>query len=267
MQTACGSPAYVAPEIIRWQAYTAAADIWSAGVLLFLMVTGHYPFNPENMSVLMQEILTQAPALPPDLSPPLANLILGMLDKDPASRIQLQEIRRSPWIAGTEDGELLARDGLIINKLRTMDIFALDEAIAGEMKALGFDLTGIMAELTGAVVSQRTAAYRILMRRRAPDDILEWQNMASLQTGPTGAGKAGLHFLVLKAVSLPQQAEPKRTSEIFGSARGMVFAPKFRKRATLPKLSLTPVPVGPPPPNMIDAPATGSRNRRSLVPL
>jgi serine/threonine protein kinase len=76
LQTTCGSPAYVSPEIIREEPYTAAADAWSAGVLLYASVTGGLPFNGDNITLMWQAILTATPLIPAQISHQLRSLIL-----------------------------------------------------------------------------------------------------------------------------------------------------------------------------------------------
>ena len=57
--TACGSPCYAAPELIKGLEYVGQkADIWSAGVVLFCLVCGHLPFEDQNTQSLYQKILS-----------------------------------------------------------------------------------------------------------------------------------------------------------------------------------------------------------------
>jgi serine/threonine protein kinase len=49
LSTACESPTYTVPEMVNGNTYTQAADIWSAGILLFAIVAGHLPFDDDNM--------------------------------------------------------------------------------------------------------------------------------------------------------------------------------------------------------------------------
>jgi 5'-AMP-activated protein kinase catalytic alpha subunit len=232
LNTACGSPAYVAPEVLMQEAYGSPADIWSAGVVLYLMIVGYLPFNRDNMSALIEDILSVTPRFPPDVSPVLADLILRMLDKDPVTRITLPEIRLNQWIAGTREAELLASDFVLIARLRTFDIESLDEGVAGEMRALGIDLTGLVEELKAKVVNLRTAAYRILMRQRAAGDIRDWQQLKPLGRSES-AGNPRTSKLVKPSFSNVSPVE-RRRSEVRGNFVLAQATAKFRSRKPLP---------------------------------
>ena len=56
MYTYCGTPLNMAPEIMRGRPYTYKADIWSIGVLIFLMITGSYPFVANTKVKLVEKI-------------------------------------------------------------------------------------------------------------------------------------------------------------------------------------------------------------------
>ena len=59
LSTACGSPCYAAPELIKGLEYIGPkADLWSAGVVLFTLVCGHLPFEDNNTQSLYQKILS-----------------------------------------------------------------------------------------------------------------------------------------------------------------------------------------------------------------
>jgi serine/threonine protein kinase len=82
--TACGSPAYCAPDMIRGELYTKAADIWSAGVLLYAMVAGTLPYNADSIPDLLHKIVFDDIEYPQLMSRSLTDLLRRMLTKDPA---------------------------------------------------------------------------------------------------------------------------------------------------------------------------------------
>ena len=64
LTTACGSPAYACPEMIKGEHYSAASDIWSAGILLFAMCDCELPFQDDNAQRLLQKIIYTEPKYP-----------------------------------------------------------------------------------------------------------------------------------------------------------------------------------------------------------
>ncbi|CAN8265096.1 unnamed protein product [Cochlearia groenlandica] len=98
LHTQCGTPAYVAPEILRKRGYDGAkADIWSCGVILYVLLAGFLPFQDENLMSMYRKIFKSEFDFPPWFSPESRRLISKLLVVDPNRRISIPAIMRSPW--------------------------------------------------------------------------------------------------------------------------------------------------------------------------
>ncbi|KAK8465961.1 hypothetical protein PHAVU_009G220200 [Phaseolus vulgaris] len=98
LHTTCGSPNYVAPEILANKGYDGGtSDIWSCGVILYVILTGYLPFDDRNLAVLYQKIFKGDVQIPRWLSPGAQNIIKRMLDPNPKSRITMAMIKEDEW--------------------------------------------------------------------------------------------------------------------------------------------------------------------------
>lgn len=101
LKTACGSPDYAAPEIIRHLPYDGAkADAWSCGVILFAMLTAMLPFDEESQSRLFERIIKGDFSFPTSvaLTSEVKDLVTSLLTVDPNQRISVSEIFEHPWM-------------------------------------------------------------------------------------------------------------------------------------------------------------------------
>ena len=98
LATACGSPCYAAPELIKGLEYMGPkADLWSAGVVLYTLVCGHLPFEDNNTQSLYQKILSADYKFTCYLSREVRNLIENILVPDPELRYGLKQITSNSW--------------------------------------------------------------------------------------------------------------------------------------------------------------------------
>ncbi|XP_010054968.1 CBL-interacting serine/threonine-protein kinase 9 isoform X1 [Eucalyptus grandis] len=98
LHTACGTPNYVAPEVLNDNGYDGtSSDIWSCGVILFVLMAGYLPFDEANLIALYKKICNADFACPPWFSSGAKNLILRILDPSPLTRITIPEIREDEW--------------------------------------------------------------------------------------------------------------------------------------------------------------------------
>lgn len=108
--TLCGSPLYMAPEIMQDRKYDAKADLWSVGAILFQLVTGKLPFNGNNEYQLVQNILASKEVQFPedvlvDLHPECIDLCRSLLRQEPVERLAFEDFFNhkfmAPRISGT----------------------------------------------------------------------------------------------------------------------------------------------------------------------
>ena len=102
LRTACGSPCYAAPEMVRGDPYFGPQiDVWSTGVVLYAMLCGVLPFEDANTAKLYKKITTCAIRFPLHVSPCAQELILAMLATDPVTRVRLGELAQYQWFSNS----------------------------------------------------------------------------------------------------------------------------------------------------------------------
>ncbi|KAJ3297350.1 Serine/threonine kinase [Rhizoclosmatium sp. JEL0117] len=123
-RTYCGTPDYMAPEILNQSKYSRAVDWWSFGVLIYVMLVGRvecqniqsfitnnilkqYPFHGDDESDILEAIVSDAIEYPSNMPKETLGLIQGLLKKDPRSRLgggklDAEEVKRHPYFAGVD---------------------------------------------------------------------------------------------------------------------------------------------------------------------
>ncbi|KAK0256347.1 hypothetical protein B0A54_10747 [Friedmanniomyces endolithicus] len=98
LKTSCGSPNYAAPEVISGKLYAGPeVDVWSCGVILYVLLVGRLPFDDEYIPALFKKIAQGNYVVPSYLSSGAVRLIKRMLQVNPVNRISVPEIRQDPW--------------------------------------------------------------------------------------------------------------------------------------------------------------------------
>ncbi len=98
LHTTCGTPNYVAPEVINNKGYDGAkADLWSCGVILFVLMAGYLPFEDSNLVALYKKIFKADFTCPPWFSSSAKKLIKRILDPSPSTRITISEVVENEW--------------------------------------------------------------------------------------------------------------------------------------------------------------------------
>ncbi|KAK9690497.1 hypothetical protein RND81_09G132100 [Saponaria officinalis] len=98
LHTQCGTPAYVAPEVLRKKGYDGPkADIWSCGVILYALIAGYLPFQDANVMNMYRKVFKGEYDFPPWFPIEAKKLVSKLLVVDPNKRLSIQGIMRQVW--------------------------------------------------------------------------------------------------------------------------------------------------------------------------
>ena len=150
-KTFCGTPEYIAPEMLSKKGHDTRVDIWSVGVLMFELLSGYSPFVAKNNQELYQNIRRLKIQWPKDMQPLAKNLIGKILKLNPLDRPSLQEILEHQWFQQTKIIKPLLENNLNTTKdlLAYHMLSEVNEDILNRINKL-LDLKGAEADNTNA---------------------------------------------------------------------------------------------------------------------
>ncbi|XP_022761411.1 CBL-interacting serine/threonine-protein kinase 14-like [Durio zibethinus] len=208
LHTLCGTPAYVAPEILAKKGYDGAkVDVWSCGIVLYVLHAGYLPFNDPNLMVMYRRIYKGEFRFPKWTSPDLRRFISRLLDTNPETRITVDEIINDPWFKKdykeikfhTEDFEL-KEETQSSKCLNAFDIISFSS---------GFDLSGLFNEGEFSVRRERFISgekpERIL--ERIEEEVGRIENVKAKKRKERGIQLEGQNSNFVLAVDIHQLTE------------------------------------------------------------
>ena len=167
--TPCGTASYAPPEMHRGEEYYGLlSDVWSAGVLLYAMAFGYLPFCEEDEDTNIDNIIKGNYEIPEEASPELNDFLLHILDIDPLSRYDLEQIKKHPWYNLVTPVKSLP--GIIIGHHK----IPIDDRILNVCEAYGFNKDEVMESVKDNKYDNKSSIYYIIlnkMKREGYDSI------------------------------------------------------------------------------------------------
>jgi len=208
--TICGSYPYASPEMLRNEQYTASTDIWSLGILLYLLLFGALPFQSSNTALLIKLITTKEPIIPIDASLEVKDLLRRILVKDPSRRITIQEIKSHPWVNKFNPSITFSFDFGSSYSYSSFHHISINKKITTKLEKFGYDVSGLQADVLSGCVSKRTAAYKMIRRQKIAKRIFIWISQKARIKGPVTRVRAlSVHQLLGKKNSFPNIIQDK----------------------------------------------------------
>lgn len=232
--TLCGSPPYVAPEVLscssqgekKGSGYMAdSADIWSCGVVLFVLLAGNTPWSkptegmdeygqPNEFSEYIATNGRPNDELWLGLPNEVQSLLRGMMKVDVESRFSLEDVRRHPWY--TRSNQFMDREGrltnpvsLATNMFESLKISFEDDAPAGTQRSAGSDLMDIDVP----TVKHMVALSSTQPTTPAEDMLFDWEAPTRLQQMSTQPTSGLVHSSTQSALTSGYLADEPSMSQ------------------------------------------------------
>ncbi|KAH8880165.1 Pkinase-domain-containing protein [Thozetella sp. PMI_491] len=174
LTTACGSPHYAAPELLRNQGYMGPeVDLWSMGVILFAMLAGRLPFDEANLHVMLAKSKNADYEMSEHLSLEARDLIRRILVANPKRRVNMRQMWESPLLRKYDYLDQFIFDGKVLPVREDIDIEAIpleaiDPQILRQLKALWHTAsdTELQAKLMEDQRNEHKTFYWLLFKYR-----------------------------------------------------------------------------------------------------
>ncbi|XP_071957572.1 serine/threonine-protein kinase SIK3-like isoform X2 [Antedon mediterranea] len=166
LKTWCGSPPYAAPELFEGKEYLGPkADVWSLGVVLYVLVSGNLPFGGDTLQSLRTNVLSGHFRIPFFMSPDCENLIRHMLVLDPQKRYTTSQILQHRWIRSGDPDPAFDQMIAEYSKDQIDEVKEeLNEKVLHHMiYDLGVNRERILQSLENQTYDQASAIYHLLL--------------------------------------------------------------------------------------------------------
>uniref|UniRef100_A0A061S7T9 non-specific serine/threonine protein kinase n=1 Tax=Tetraselmis sp. GSL018 TaxID=582737 RepID=A0A061S7T9_9CHLO len=229
LMTTCGTPNYVAPEVLYKQGYEGApADVWSLGVVLYVIMAGCLPFDEPSLPALFRAITQAEYETPPWFSPRVCGLLRRMICVDPAQRITVEQLRRDPWVC---EGGYEPHGGTMapLAEAEAQDIFAANSVSQEDIKASQLSLAALDPTQRGLGESSRLNAFILISAAIDLSGMFEQRkDVVTRHTRFTSRAEPSVILSALKAAAEEMEgtAESRgdnRMRMVFPNQKGPIF--------------------------------------------
>uniref|UniRef100_A0A671NDU6 non-specific serine/threonine protein kinase n=1 Tax=Sinocyclocheilus anshuiensis TaxID=1608454 RepID=A0A671NDU6_9TELE len=164
LSTWCGSPPYAAPEVFEGKEYEGPQlDIWSLGVVLYVLVCGSLPFDGDSLPALRQRVTEGRFRIPFFMSQDCENLIRKMLVVDPAKRISVTQIKQHRWMLADPRAPHQTLSLSLTDYNSNLGDYS--EPVLSIMQTLGIDRQRTVESLQNSSYNHFSAIYYLLLER------------------------------------------------------------------------------------------------------
>jgi len=190
----CGTPSYMAPEIVQRQEYLGRpVDVWSLGVLLYACLCGCFPFTAKSYPELYKKIAAAQLRFPDHLSHASQNLLRRMLHPDPTKRLSLARIRRHPWAAPVAASAMRAvsapkDDALIVSEEPEDDLI---DAALDKMEEIGCTRDVVVSSVLAKAKNAYTTTYYLVLARYGREALKSMPAHSSVIDAPISQPSTG----------------------------------------------------------------------------
>ncbi|XP_040588502.1 sperm motility kinase-like [Mesocricetus auratus] len=176
LEDVCGTLLYLPPEVLAGKPYDGlAVDMWGMGILLYVLVTGCFPYEETRDDALYRLITNTQLAIPQHLSKPCQVILAQLLCVPTSHRITISEVREREWLRSIEEHVEPLSKGLLPRIMDTMN-------------AIGYTCEEIMSSLThGQPHNKVAAAFNILKHKLSREDSHHGKEKPSLTSSPVCA--------------------------------------------------------------------------------
>jgi len=186
----CGTPSYMAPEIVKRLEYEGKpTDMWSMGILLYALLCGCFPFRARTYPDLYRRIARGYFSVPDELSPAVKDLLQQLLTLDPHSRATASRALSHPWLqtqlTSAPDISRLRSENPILISLKPLD--DLNDQVLAEMQLFGISREEIIRQISNKIHTPITTLYYLLRK-----NVINTKKITTISSGSGSGGRIAM---------------------------------------------------------------------------